>query len=120
MPPKITAINVDKTSGILPFTVKATVDAKDPEKDKLTYIWDLGNGTTKETTTPELDYTYTTAGDYKISVTVKDGRVLLQKAMQLNVYAGNETPVVNIQLTAEVTNHFIAGKTDKLFSISNR
>ena len=42
------------------------------EKDKITYIWNFGNGTTKETTTPELDYTYTTAGDYKISVEVKD------------------------------------------------
>ena len=74
MPPKITAIHVDKTSGILPFTIKATVDANDLEKDKMTYIWDFGNGTTKETTSPELDYTFTTAGDYKISVQVKDAK----------------------------------------------
>ena len=44
MAPKITAIRVNKTSGLLPFAIKATVDANDPEKDKLTYIWDFGNG----------------------------------------------------------------------------
>ena len=50
--PKIESIAVDKTSGVLPFKVVATVDAKDPEKDKLTYLWDLGNGVKKETTVP--------------------------------------------------------------------
>ena len=33
-PPKITSINVDKTTGVLPFAVKATVEARDPEKDE--------------------------------------------------------------------------------------
>ena len=56
------AINVNKTSGVLPFTVKATVDAKDPENDKLTYIWDFGNGKKKETTTPEVSYSYDIPG----------------------------------------------------------
>ncbi|MEJ7676390.1 MAG: hypothetical protein WKG06_00615 [Segetibacter sp.] len=46
--PKITALNVDKTSGNLPFAIKATVAAKDAEKEKLSYIWDLGNGTKKK------------------------------------------------------------------------
>ena len=34
-PPKIASVNVDKTPGALPFTIKATVNAKDPEKDKI-------------------------------------------------------------------------------------
>ena len=32
--PSIAAINVDKETGVLPFTVKATVDASDPEKEE--------------------------------------------------------------------------------------
>ena len=64
-----------------PFTVKATVDAKDLEKDKVTYIWNFGNGKTKETTTPKSDYTYTTAGDYNISVEAKDDKGASAKAV---------------------------------------
>ena len=50
MAPKITSFNVNKTSGILPLAIKATVNAKDPEKDNLTYIWDFGNGSAKKET----------------------------------------------------------------------
>ena len=48
-PPVIDAIHVNKTSGILPLSVNAKVDAKDLEKDKVSYKWDFGNGSTKET-----------------------------------------------------------------------
>ena len=107
--PKIAGIHVDKTSGILPFTVKATVDANDPEKEKLTYIWDIGNGTTKETTSPELDHTYTTAGDYKISVEVKDAKGALSKSEAIDVYAGNEAPSVTIRLTGGNKSFYMPG-----------
>ena len=99
MAPKIADIKVDKTSGILPFAVKATVAAKDPERESLSYIWDLGNGTKQETSKPEISYTYKTAGDYKISVSVKDKEGAMSKSPEINVYAGNEEPQVSIQLT---------------------
>ncbi|WP_018616059.1 ThuA domain-containing protein [Segetibacter koreensis] len=108
--PKITAINVDKTSGTLPFAVKATVSAKDPEKEKLTYIWDMGNGTKKETSTPEVDYTYTNPGDYKISVIAKDKEGATTKSDELSIYAGNEEPKVSIQLTGGNKSFYIPGK----------
>ena len=107
--PKITAVHVDKTSGILPLTIKATVDTYDPEKDNLTYIWDLGNGTTKETASPELVNTFTTAGDYKISVQVKDAKGAVSKSDATDVYAGNETPVVTIQLTGANKTFYLPG-----------
>jgi glucose/arabinose dehydrogenase/cytochrome c551/c552 len=109
MAPKITAIHVDKTSGILPLAIKATVDARDIEKDKLSYIWDFGNGTTKETTSPELDYTFTTAGDYKISVQVKDAKGASSKSDVIDVYAGNEAPVVTIQVTGGNKSFYLPG-----------
>ena len=108
-PPKIASLNIDKTTGSLPFAVKATVDAADPEKEKLKYIWDLGNKTTKETDTPELDYTYDKAGDYKISVTVKDSQGDSAKSNILEVYAGNETPAVDIQVNGGNKSFYIPG-----------
>jgi len=107
--PKINAIGVNKTSGVLPFAIKATVDAHDVEKDKMTYVWDLGNGSTKETTEPSLDYTYTTVGDYKISVTVKDAQGGSSKSDAIAVYSGNEEPVVNIHITGGNKSFYLPG-----------
>jgi cytochrome c551/c552 len=108
-PPVITAMKVDKSSGTLPLSIKATVEAKDPEKDKVTYIWNLGNGTTKETTTPELDYTYTTIGDYSVFVTVKDKEGASSKSDVAAVYAGNEAPVVSINLAGGNKSFYMPG-----------
>ena len=109
MAPKITAIRVNKTSGVLPLTIKASVDASDPEGDKMSYLWDFGNGTTRETTGPELDYTFTTAGDYKISVQVKDANGASSKSDALSIYAGNEAPVVTIQLKGGNRSFYLPG-----------
>lgn len=109
-PPKITTFNVDKTSGILPFNIKATAVVADPEKDNITFIWDLGNGTTKETATPELDYTYTTAGDYKVALEVKDNLGAASKSNAISLYAGNEAPEVSIRFTGGNKSFYLPGK----------
>ena len=109
MPPKLTALSVNKTSGVLPFAIKASIGATDVEKDNITYIWSLGNGTTKETTTPQLEYTYTTAGDYKISVEAKDAKGASTKSDAVSVYAGNEVPEVTIQLTGGNKSFYLPG-----------
>jgi cytochrome c551/c552 len=108
-PPVVSAINVDKTSGLLPFTVRITTEARDPEKGKLTYTWDLGNGTKKETTEPTLDYTYATAGDYNISVEAKDDQGATAKSQGVAVYAGNEEPKVSIRLTGGNKSFYLPG-----------
>ena len=108
-PAKIAGIKVDKTTGLLPFEVTATVDAKDPEKDKLTYTWDLGNGTKQETAEPVLHYKYTAAGDYKVSVEVKDDKGASAKSDAVDVYAGNETPAVTIELKGGNKSFFLPG-----------
>ena len=108
--PKVAGITVDKRTGLLPFAGTATVDAKDPENDKMTYLWNLGNGTTKETSTPQLDFNYTTAGDYKLSVTVKDASGDSAKSDAVELYAGNETPVVTVQLTNTNKSFYLPGK----------
>jgi cytochrome c551/c552 len=109
-PPKITNVTVDKKTGVLPFAVKASVDASDPEKDEITYVWDFGDGKTKETTTPETDFTYNTPGDYKIIVEAKDKKGASSKSNAVAIYAGNEEPVVSIQQTGGNRSFYMPGK----------
>lgn len=109
-PPKVLAFDVNKTSGILPLNITATARATDPENDKITYVWDLGNGTTKETSSPKLDYTYTTAGDYKVSLTVKDEDGATVKSNAVSLYAGNEAPKVAIEVTGGNKSFFLEGE----------
>lgn len=108
-PPKLADIRVDKTSGVLPLAVKVSVKASDPEKDKLTYVWSVGEGVTKETTEPELDYTFTTAGDYKVSVEAKDQNGATAKSNTISVYAGNAAPVVSIDLSGSNKSFYLPG-----------
>lgn len=108
-PPVIAGIEVDKTSGVLPFTVKIKANAKDLEKDKITYVWNLGDGTTKETTEPELSYTYKNAGDYQISLQAKDDKGAAATSNTVGVYAGNETPTVSVSLTGGNKSFYLPG-----------
>lgn len=104
--PKITKVDVNKTSGVLPFNVVATVEAKDPENSKLNYIWDLGNGVKKETTEPRMEHTFQKAGDYSIVVEVRDEEKASTKSNLISVYAGNEAPEVNITIRGNKTFYF--------------
>ncbi len=108
-PPSIANISVDKKSGVLPFTVKATVNAADPEKDKMVYVWDMGNGTKKETVEPSIEFTYSTAGDYKISVDVTDTHGAAATSQPVNVYAGNESPEVKIDILSGNKSFYLPG-----------
>ena len=105
-PPKIAKLSLDKNAGALPFTVKVSVDAVDPEKDKMTYSWTMGDGTTKETTTPELEYTYNRVGDFGISVQASDKNGAATKSETVQVYAGNTTPEVDITINGNRTFYF--------------
>lgn len=109
-PPKILAFNVSKTTGILPFKIRATAEATDPENDKITYVWDLGNGSTKETSEPELEFTYNTVGDYKISVEARDAQGESVKSTPIPLYAGNEAPKVSIEVTGGNKSFFLEGQ----------
>ncbi len=98
-PPLLTDMQVDKTSGGLPLSIKASVNARDRENDKMTYHWDLGDGKTKETNEPKLDYTYNKPGEYQISVTAKDSQGATTKTNVATVFAGNSRPEVAIAIT---------------------
>ncbi len=105
-PPKVGAVTINKTTGSLPFSITASVLAKDPENDKLTYTWDLGNGTKKETSVPTIDYTYTQSGDFVVSVDVSDDKKASSKSDSKSVYAGNAAPEVDIELSSNKSFYF--------------
>ncbi|MFS4491465.1 ThuA domain-containing protein [Maribacter sp. 2308TA10-17] len=109
-PPVIDNMIVDKTSGKLPLTVNASVEARDREKDAVSYIWDLGNGETKETTEPKITHTYADAGDYKISVEVKDVAGESAKSQMVSVVAGNARPEVAIDIKGGNSSFFVPGQ----------
>jgi len=108
-PPVVRGISVDRTSGLLPFTVKVRAEAVDPEKGKMTYDWDLGNGVKKQTTGPELEYTYTNSGDFTISVAATDDQGATAKSNGVPVYAGNAEPVVSIGLKGGNKSFYLPG-----------
>ena len=97
-PPEISSLKTEKKAGLLPFKGTVQVIARDPENDPLSYSWNFGNGIVKETSLPEAEFNYTSAGDYRISVEVKDDHGATTSSKPLAVYAGNETPEVSIKV----------------------
>jgi len=108
-PPVIDHLIVDKTSGKLPLEITASVEAMDREKDAISFVWDLGDGSTKETTEPQLAHSYEKAGEYKISVTVKDDKGAAAKSEVLSVVAGNSRPELTVDLSGGNSSFFITG-----------
>ncbi len=104
-PPRADSLIVDKTSGNLPYSFTARVKATDPEKDKLTYVWTVGT-TKKETTGPTLQYSLSEAGGYPVSVEVADPQKLSARSSQIEVYAGNEQPKVEIAVKGNRSFYF--------------
>lgn len=97
--PEITKVNASKSYGKLPLTVLFTVSAKDPENDKMSYTWNLGNGVIRKTLVPRLSYTYTKKGNYTATVDVKDDLDATTKSKPLSILAGSSAPSLS-SLTA--------------------
>lgn len=104
--PEVSAIAASKTYGALPLTVTLTAKVSDPENDKMTYTWRLGNGITKITTRPTLTYTYPKAGTFKASVTAKDIKLASGKSKEPVLIAAGaaDEPV-------DPSSKFVAGNT---------
>jgi len=106
----VEGLHIDKTSGKTPLQITATVDAKDLEKDALTYVWTFGDGKTKETKDPKVTYTYANVGDYKVSVQVKDTNKETTNSEVITVVAGNTRPEVTIDLMESNSTFYTPGK----------
>ncbi|WP_291966111.1 ThuA domain-containing protein [Maribacter sp.] len=109
-PPLISDMTVNETAGRIPLTVKATVEASDRENDAIKYIWDFGNGDTKETTESNVSYTYEDAGVYKLKVTVADVKGEEAISESTGIVAGNSRPEVAISLGKSAPEFYIPGQ----------
>lgn len=105
-PPIVKNLNIENTSGLLPYKMTAKVEASDPDGDALTYIWSLGSGLKKTTTKPELQHTFAKAGNYAISVQVIDKNKASSKSQTVSVSAGNAQPKVDILISGNKSFYF--------------
>jgi cytochrome c551/c552 len=117
--PAVAELKVDKTSGKIPLTVNFSANAADPEKDALSYTWDLGNGKSKTTTEPSLSYTFNEIGEFEVKVTANDPSGLTGTSPIASVYAGNIAPAVAIEITGNKSFYFPGKQVAYSISISD-
>lgn len=109
----VAMIKADKTTGKLPLMVKLSAEGSyDADGDKLTYLWYTGDGHKKETTKPELQYTYEMAGEYNAYVEVVDDKGASTRSAAVNLYAGNEMPKVEISIAGNQMFYFPGEKVN--------
>ena len=103
--PPVAVINADITSGLMPLAVRFTsTGSSDPDRDRLTYTWDFGDGTIGQGT--QLTHTYRPPDSgmyqYVATLTVHDSRGgVAQDSVTITV--GNRRPGASIQLPARGT-----------------
>ncbi len=119
-PPKVDDLVISSTSGIMPYKLQAKVIASDPDKDALSYVWDLGNGIKKATTQPSVEYTYTKAGEYPVSVEVTDKEKASTTSAKKMVFAGNAQPKLNIALKGNKTFYFPGKPVEYMINVSDQ
>ncbi|MES2874383.1 MAG: ThuA domain-containing protein [Bacteroidota bacterium] len=118
-PPKIDDLVITNTSGVMPYKLQAKVIANDPDKDPLTYVWDFGNGIKKTSTQPNVEYTYTKAGEFPVSVQVIDKNKATTTSAKKSVYSGNAQPKLTIALKGNKTFYFPNKPVDYQVSVTD-
>ncbi len=91
-------IAASPTSGDLPLDVDFDGSASSDldAGDTLTYHWDFGDGTTRDTSTATTTYTYITANTYTATLTVSDNHNATSAPATIVIDAGNQPPVPQI------------------------
>jgi cytochrome c len=108
-PPKIESLTIRNTSGLLPYRLQAEVKATDPDNDPVSYTWNFGDGVRRSGGQASVDYVYTQAGEYPVSVEITDSHNVSTSSTETMVYAGNAQPKVAIAIKGNKTFYF-AGK----------
>jgi cytochrome c len=104
----------DKNAGAIPLKInlssKGTLDYDEEDKNKLKYEWlVVGNNTKNILTEANPQITLTEAGEYDISLTVTDTKGS-KNTKSLKINAGNEPPIVNIDLLKGNKTFFFANQ----------
>jgi cytochrome c len=103
----------DKMGGSLPFTANlSSKGTKDADGDTLSYSWKVTskNGYAKTINQPDANLTFSKAGVYKATLTVKDNKGgVSTQSMELT--AGNEPPVISFDLGKNNKSFYVPDKT---------
>ena len=93
--PPTAVAGADAVAGALPLKVTfSSAGSVDSDGDPLTYEWDFGDGTPRQTGA-RVEHTYTAKRDYQATLRVADGRGGTDSAT-VTIYAGNLPPAVTI------------------------
>ncbi len=105
--PPVAKVKVDHTSGPLPLKVEVSAaGSTDPDGDNLHYSINFGDGTKKDSDSPNATHTYKKAGVYPVSVTISDDNGGKTTSKNVRIYAGNSLPDVQIQTTGNSSFYF--------------
>jgi len=95
-PTAVATSNVD--SGPTPLSAMfSSAGSADPEGKPLTFAWDFQSDGTVDSTEANPTFSFTTAGSYKVKLTVSDGQAMNPTASaSLTIAAGNTRPIVTV------------------------
>ena len=106
----IAVINANPTQGNVPLTVTFNANAStDADGDRLSYLWDFGNGDTS--TQAVVTRTYEDEGSFSASLVVNDGEVNSQQAF---------TTIVATEADAEPNGYVLDSANSSLFFVTSR
>ena len=110
--PPTARVTATPSSGALPLAVSFDGSTStDPDAgDTLTYVWNFGDGSAVATTaSATTSHTYTTAGTFTATLTVRDNHGATSSAAQARIDPGNTAPQVTID-TPTVSDRFAVGQ----------
>ncbi|WP_439481413.1 PKD domain-containing protein [Cyclobacterium plantarum] len=100
--PPVAVAEADVTEGIAPLTVNFTGDNSSDAEGDVSYAWDFGTGISSTEANPT--YTFESAGDFEVTLTVTDELGATNTATLNIAVAANELPVA--VASADVTEGF--------------
>src|SRR5438876_4024818 len=108
----IVAAAVDRPAGALPLRVQlSSAGTMDLDEDSLRYVWTVsrrGGTVLQKLTEPNPSFTFTRPGTYTASLTVTDPQGA-HSTTAVEIVAGNEPPVVDVDLVASNRSFFFPG-----------
>ncbi len=93
----IAALSANPTSGLTPLRV--TFDgsgSSDPDNNALTYLWDFGDSSRSEGSSPTTTHTYSVSGTFSASLVVRDSNGSSSEAKTRTITVGNRAPTAVI------------------------
>ena len=99
--PPVASVVATPTSGLTPLFVQFDASgSSDPDGDPITYAWDLdGDGAFNDSTLASPTYTFTTSGEHKVRLMVRDSAGATS-TVGISIFADNRPPHATITLPA--------------------